>query len=102
MGLHLGRLAHTPVYGLAFNTFKFTGASNGVTPAQENNDGRQHSNPIRHYDLCLPQSAFPPGGKWPGASLQQCLQLIHPEYYILKLLAACPMNFSSVKMLTKP
>ena len=42
MGLHPGRLPPTACLWVSLRHLKFTGASNGVTPAQENNEGRQN------------------------------------------------------------
>lgn len=69
-----------PSPGLASDTFKYTSASDVVTPAQENNKGRQHATTL--LDIVIP--AFPrlpshQEGNDLEASLWQCPQLIHPE-----------------------
>lgn len=48
-------------------TFKYTSASDDITPAQENKKRKQHPpNIIRHCDSTWPQTAFPAGAKCPG------------------------------------
>ena len=101
MGLHPGRLPPTPCLWASLRHLQVHWCLKWChSSPREQRRETTHSNLIRHYDFCLRRVPSHQEGNGLGPTCNNASNW--STLNILKLLAACPMNFSSIKMLAKP